>query len=95
MKCVEGRCEWVPIYCRTLLLSVYLCNVHIFVSEINILPFHVLTAIMFIRTCDNIQYSIQYVQCTPHSGYATLVKEFCVVVWFVSSMLSHYLGWLQ
>ena len=59
MKCVEGggggRCVWVPIYCRTLLLSIYLCHVHIFVREIIILPFHVLTAIMFIRTCDNIQ----------------------------------------
>ena len=52
MKCVEGRCEWVPIYYRTLLLSIYLCNVHIFVREIIILPSHVLTAIMFIRTCD-------------------------------------------
>ena len=55
------------MYCRTLLLSVYLCNVHIFVSQIIILPFHVLTAIMLYVHVTIYSTCAMYTVCTMYS----------------------------
>ena len=51
-------------------ISIYKYYMLVYVSGEIILPFHVIHAIMFIRTCDNdVQYMcrVRYVQCTTNT----------------------------